>query len=61
MRSNTLQQYMEKSNKNETNKKKKEKEKRKKKKEWFCMTNTNNVILYVLNIKKMKKKNEVKY
>jgi len=25
------------------------------------MRNTNNVILYVLNIKKMKKKNEVKY
>ena len=44
MRSNTLQQYREKNNKNETNKKKEEKEKRKKN-EWYCMTNTNNVIL----------------
>jgi len=41
---------MEKSNKNETNKKKEEKEKkRKRKKEWYCMTNKNNVILYVMN------------
>ena len=41
---------MEKSNKNVTNKKKEEKEKkRKRKKEWYCMTNKNNVILYVMN------------